>query len=82
MLAAEGGLAGIGYAEQGSDLVEAGVTGAGMGVAFGLPMMTGLNYVLNGVSKNRIAQQIGQKEDFIPLSIALKERAAGLMKKL
>ena len=81
LLAAEGGLAGIGYAEQGSDLVEAGVTGAGMGVAFGLPMMTGLNYVLNGVSKNRIAQQIGQKEDFIPLSIALKERAAGTYEK-
>jgi hypothetical protein len=77
LLAAEGGLAGAGYAEQGADLGEAALTGAATGVALGLPMITGLNYVLNGMSKNRLAQQLGQKEDFVPLSIALREKVGG-----
>jgi len=78
LLAVEGGLAGIGYAEQGADLTQAAASGATTGLVVGLPMVGALNYVGNALSKNRLAQQLGKDEDFVPLSVALKEKVDGV----
>ena len=69
-LTATGALAAAGFAEQGTDLGEASLTGAGLSVVLGAPMTGLINYVANGATTNRIAQQLGKGRDFVPVGMA------------
>lgn len=67
VVAVESGLAGAGAAEPG-DRVEGAKLGAALGVGTaGVLKTAGL---LKGLTKNKVAQELGRGEDFIPLNVA------------
>lgn len=69
-LAATGALASAGFAGQDDDLGDAMLKGAALSVLIGGPLTGVVNYVANGVTTNRIAQQLGKGRDFIPIGMA------------
>lgn len=69
-LAATGALASVGFAPQGADLGESALTGAVISTVLGGPLTGVINYGMNGVTKNRIAQQLGKGRDFVPIGLA------------
>ena len=69
-LATLGGVAGYGYAGQDDDALLAVGTGAATGFGIGVPMTVLGNSLLNAISKDRLAQQLGKARDFIPLGYA------------
>lgn len=69
-LAATGVLAGAGFAQQGEDITQAAIEGAVFSVGLGIPLQTTLNYALDGVTRQKIAQQLGKGKDFIPIGLA------------
>ena len=69
-LAATGALASAGFAGQDDDLGDAMLKGAALSVLIGGPLTGVVNYVANGATTNRIAQQLGKGRDFIPIGMA------------
>ena len=80
-LAATGAIAAAGFAEQGADLGDAALTGAGLSVVLGAPMTGLINYVANGATTNRIAQQLGKGRDFVPVGMAALKGSANKVEK-
>mgnify|MGYP003641563660 FL=1 len=80
-LAATGALAAAGFANQDDDLGSAVLTGAGLSVALGAPMTGIINYVANGTTTNRIAQQLGKGRDFVPIGMAALKGSANKAEK-
>ena len=69
-LAATGALASAGFAGQDDDLGDAMLKGAALSVLIGGPLTGVVNYVANGATTNRIAQQLGKGRDFVPIGMA------------
>lgn len=80
-LAATGAIAAAGYADQDADLSDAALKGAALSVAIGAPMTGMINYVTNGVTTNRIAQQLGKGRDFVPVGMAALKSSANKVEK-
>lgn len=75
-LAATGALASAGFAGQDDDLGDAMLKGAALSVLLGGPLTGVVYYVANGVTTNRIAQQLGKGRDFVPLGMAALKNSA------
>lgn len=69
-LAATGALASAGFAGQDDDIGDAMLKGAALSVLIGGPLTGVVNYVANGATTNRIAQQLGKGRDFVPIGMA------------
>lgn len=71
-LAAEGAVSGIGYAQQGEDLGQAAIDGITTNLMFGAGMAAaGAGF--RGVSRRRIAEDLGTGADFKPIPVAAPE---------
>lgn len=75
-LAATGALASAGFAGQDDDLGDAMLKGAALSVLIGGPLTGVVNYVANGATTNRIAQQLGKGRDFVPIGMAALKNSA------
>ena len=75
-LAAQGALAGVGFAERGEDNLDAALEGALLSMGTGAAMK-GIGKAAQAATTRRVTQELGKGDDFIPLNIADSNGQAG-----
>jgi hypothetical protein len=69
VIAAEGAVSGVGYAQQGEDLGQAAIDGMTTNLMFGAALSAG-GAAFRGASKRRVAEELGTGADFKPIPVA------------
>lgn len=75
-MAAQGALAGVGFAERGEDNLDAALEGALLSMATGAAMK-GIGKAAQASTARRVTEDLGKGDDFIPLNVVDSDGKAG-----